>query len=66
MSHDANVDKMRLLTLVDLASKNKEVYYDVIMQSLMLENDEELVEQFILDGRLILLYLFYYAISNVF
>jgi len=50
MSHDANVDKMRLLTLVDLASKNKEVYYDVIMQSLMLENDEELVEQFILDA----------------
>jgi len=50
VSHEANVDKMRLLTLVDLASNNKEVYYDVIMQSLMLENDEELVEQFILDA----------------
>jgi len=48
MSHERNVNKMRILTLMSLAESNKELPFDLLQTQLQIEADE--IESFVIDG----------------
>ena len=48
MSHEKNIDKLRILTLMTLAENNKELPFDLLQKQLKIEADE--IESFVIDG----------------
>ncbi len=48
MSHEKNIDKMRILTLMSLAENNKELPFETLQKQLKIESDE--IESFVIDG----------------
>ena len=49
MSHEKNIDKMRILTLMSLAENNKELPFDTLQKQLKIEADD--IESFVIDGK---------------
>lgn len=54
LSHEQNLQKMRLLTFMQMAETRKEIPFSVIESELQLKPDE--VEGFIIDGKFNLAY----------
>jgi len=48
MSHEKNIDKLRILTLMTLAENNKELPFDLLQKQLKIEADE--IESFVIDA----------------
>lgn len=48
LNHDRNLQKMRLLTFMQIAETNKEISFDVLQKELQLRRDE--VELFVIDA----------------
>ena len=48
MKHDSNLQKMRLLTFMQMAEGRTEISFDTIQKEMDLQEDE--VESFIIDG----------------
>lgn len=48
MSHEKNINKMRILTLMSLAENNKELPFEVLQKQLQIESDE--IESFVIDA----------------
>lgn len=51
LNHEQNMKKMRLLTFMQLAETNPEMSFDTIQEELQINEDE--VESFIIDGKLL-------------
>jgi translation initiation factor 3 subunit M len=48
LSHEQNLQKMRLLTFMQMAENRKEIPFDAILADLQLNADQ--VEAFVIDG----------------
>ena len=49
LSHEQSLQKMRILTLMQMAETRNEIDFDTIQQEMRLGSDE--VEPFIIDGK---------------
>ena len=50
-NHEGNIKKMKVLTMVSIASEQSEIEFTALAKQLMLNEDD--VEDFVIEGRLI-------------
>lgn len=62
LSHEQNLQKMRLLTFMQMAESRKEIPFDAIQMDLQLNPDQ--VESFVIDGKNRLLLIIIYMSKN--